>query len=90
MPVFTRQSGLHVSRIRHQTRRRNIRSQGARMGPAQHGLRAAETRLQPQVPDPLHTNLPQRRRVRAEQYRGQGGGGVSGPEPRGAEEEVCL
>uniref|UniRef100_A0A673N3V2 Mitotic checkpoint protein BUB3-like n=1 Tax=Sinocyclocheilus rhinocerous TaxID=307959 RepID=A0A673N3V2_9TELE len=62
----------------------------ARLGSEEHGIRAAETRVQPEIPDALHTSFPQQTGLRVELHRGQSRCGVSGPQSGGAEEEIRL
>lgn len=51
--------GLHALCVWRPADRGHGGPQGAGVGPAQHGLRAAAQGVQPQVPDALHPRLPQ-------------------------------
>lgn len=51
--------GVHPVGVGRPADRGHGRPQGAGVGPAEHGLRAAAPRVQPQVPDALHPRVPQ-------------------------------
>lgn len=51
--------GVHPVGVGRPADRGHCRPQGAGVGLAEHGLRAAAPRVQPQVPDALHPRVPQ-------------------------------
>lgn len=51
--------GVHPLGVRRQADRGHCGPPSAGVGPAEHGLRAAAPGVQPQVPDALHTGVPQ-------------------------------
>lgn len=59
LPVSVLPEGVHPLGVRRQADRGHGGPQGAGVGPAQHGLRAAAPRVQPQVPDALHPGVSQ-------------------------------